>query len=161
MGSLSAVSRESQATGKLVSRSHALIKEVLPEPAGGATSISLRSRPSFNRSNKCGRIIIKAWLMKLRSIAISGLTHCLRNRGKIKRALLCGVRRVINCREPRARPSSACRKASVRQTTSLRPDAYPTHHHALGLSIPCIVSQLTKAVNQPVLVVSLGYMPKP
>lgn len=32
---------------------------------------------------------------------------------------------------------------------------------ALGSSIPCIVSQLTKALNQPVLVVSLGYMPKP
>jgi len=32
---------------------------------------------------------------------------------------------------------------------------------ALGLSIPCIVSQLTKASNQPVLVVSLGYIPKP
>ena len=29
------------------------------------------------------------------------------------------------------------------------------------LSIPCMVSQLTKALNQPVLVVSLGYMPKP
>ena len=36
-----------------------------------------------------------------------------------------------------------------------------SHHHALGLSIPCMVSQLTKALNQPVLVVSLGYMPKP
>ena len=34
-------------------------------------------------------------------------------------------------------------------------------HQALGLIIPCIVSQLTKALNQPVLVVSLGYMPKP
>ena len=32
---------------------------------------------------------------------------------------------------------------------------------AWGLTIPCIVSQLTKALNQPVLVVSLGYMPKP
>src|SRR4030095_12539682 len=34
-------------------------------------------------------------------------------------------------------------------------------NQALGLSIPCMVSQLTKALNQPVLVVSLGYMPKP
>jgi hypothetical protein len=32
---------------------------------------------------------------------------------------------------------------------------------AFGLAIPCIVSQLAKASNQPVLVVSLGYMPKP
>jgi phosphopantetheinyl transferase (holo-ACP synthase) len=32
---------------------------------------------------------------------------------------------------------------------------------ALGLSMPCMASQLTKASNQPVLVVSLGYMPKP
>ena len=32
---------------------------------------------------------------------------------------------------------------------------------AYGLSIPCMVSQLAKALNQPVLVVSLGYMPKP
>jgi len=32
---------------------------------------------------------------------------------------------------------------------------------ALGLTIPCIVNQLTKALNQPVLVVSLGYIPKP
>jgi len=41
------------------------------------------------------------------------------------------------------------------------PDAGPTHPYALGLSILCMVSQLTKALNQPVLVVSLGYMPKP
>jgi hypothetical protein len=34
-------------------------------------------------------------------------------------------------------------------------------NQALGLAIPCIVSQLTKALNQPVLVVSFGYMPKP
>jgi hypothetical protein len=33
--------------------------------------------------------------------------------------------------------------------------------HAFGLSIPCMVSQQTKALNQPVLVVSFGYMPKP
>ncbi len=72
-----------------------------------------------------------------------------------------GVRLGLNRRRPRARLSSACRKASVRPMPSLRPDACPTHHHALGLSIPCIVSQLTKALNQPVLVVSLGYMPKP
>ena len=32
---------------------------------------------------------------------------------------------------------------------------------AYGSSIPCMASQLTKALNQPVLVVSLGYMPKP
>ena len=32
---------------------------------------------------------------------------------------------------------------------------------AYGLSIPCMASQLAKALNQPVLVVSLGYMPKP
>ena len=32
---------------------------------------------------------------------------------------------------------------------------------AFGLSIPCMVSQLAKASNQPVLVVSLGYIPKP
>ena len=39
----------------------------------------------------------------------------------------------------------------------------PRHRgdQALGLAIPCIVSQLTKALNQPVLVVSFGYMPKP
>ncbi len=72
-----------------------------------------------------------------------------------------GARLVINRRGPRARPSPAWREASVRQTTSLRPDACPTHHYALGLSIPCMASQLTKALNQPVLVVSLEYMPKP
>jgi hypothetical protein len=32
---------------------------------------------------------------------------------------------------------------------------------AYGSSIRCMASQLTKALNQPVLVVSLGYMPKP
>ncbi len=48
-----------------------------------------------------------------------------------------------------------------RLTRPLRTDACPPHPHALALSIPCIVSQLTKALNQPVLVVSLGYMPKP
>lgn len=32
---------------------------------------------------------------------------------------------------------------------------------ALGASMPCIVNQLVKAGNQPVLVVVLGYMPKP
>ena len=37
----------------------------------------------------------------------------------------------------------------------------PTRDQTLCLSIPCMVSQLTKALNQPVLVVSLGYMPKP
>jgi hypothetical protein len=37
----------------------------------------------------------------------------------------------------------------------------PARNQALGLTIPCIVSQLTKALNQPVLVVSFGYMPKP
>jgi hypothetical protein len=42
-----------------------------------------------------------------------------------------------------------------------RPDAHVRVNQALGLSIPCMVSQLTKALNQPVLVVSLGYMPKP
>jgi hypothetical protein len=36
-----------------------------------------------------------------------------------------------------------------------------TGDQALALSIPCMVSQLTKASNQPVLVVSFGYMPKP
>lgn len=36
-----------------------------------------------------------------------------------------------------------------------------TNDQAFGFSIPCMVSQLTKASNQPVLVVSLGYMPKP
>ncbi len=30
-----------------------------------------------------------------------------------------------------------------------------------GLTIPCIVSQLTKALNQPVLVVVFLYIPKP
>ena len=46
------------------------------------------------------------------------------------------------------RPSALCAPPSTRD-------------QPLGLSIPCIVSQLTKALNQPVLVVSLGYMPKP
>ena len=33
--------------------------------------------------------------------------------------------------------------------------------YVFGFNIPCISSQLTKASNQPVLVVSLGYIPKP
>ena len=49
-------------------------------------------------------------------------------------------------------------RAEIRRRPVL---AGPTRDQALGLSIPCMVSQLTKALNQPVLVVSLGYMPKP
>ena len=59
-------------------------------------------------------------------------------------------------RPPNLEGASLCR-----QTTLLQPDACPTPPHAWGVSIPCMVIQLTKALNQPVLVVSLGYMPKP
>jgi len=39
--------------------------------------------------------------------------------------------------------------------------AAPSDTQALGVTIRCIPSQLIKALNQPVLVVSLGCMPKP
>lgn len=52
-------------------------------------------------------------------------------------------------------------QANLRAAARAGLPQWALHHHALGLSIPCMVSQLTKALNQPVLVVSLGYMPKP
>ena len=39
--------------------------------------------------------------------------------------------------------------------------AAPLLPDAAGFSIPCIPIQRTKASNQPVLVVSFGYIPKP
>lgn len=39
--------------------------------------------------------------------------------------------------------------------------ATPLLPDPVGLSMPCIPSQRTKASNQPVLVVSFGYIPKP
>ena len=39
--------------------------------------------------------------------------------------------------------------------------AAPLLPDPVGFSMPCIPSQRTKASNQPVLVVSFGYIPKP
>ena len=39
--------------------------------------------------------------------------------------------------------------------------AAPPLTYAVGFSMPCIPIQRTKASNQPVLVVSFGYIPKP
>ncbi len=55
-------------------------------------------------------------------------------------------------------PSPECSGSTSRVTVVALP---PARSQDLGLTIPCIVSQLTKASNQPVLVVSFGYMPKP
>ena len=41
------------------------------------------------------------------------------------------------------------------------PTDHSTSPYIFGFIMPCIFSQLLKALNQPVLVVSLGYMPKP
>ncbi len=53
-GSLSFLSRESQAAGHSVCRSQSLTSVVLPNPAGAETSVSLwpDCRPWFNRSTR-------------------------------------------------------------------------------------------------------------
>ena len=64
-------------------------------------------------------------------------------------------------REARSHLQSGAHLALLSPISAWLPSLLRRRDQALGLTIPCIVSQLTKASNQPVLVVSLGYMPKP
>src|SRR5579863_290412 len=56
VGSLSPSSSDNQATCWSHPATHALTSMVFPKPAGAAMRVSLRCSPSFNRSNRRGRL---------------------------------------------------------------------------------------------------------